>query len=65
MSEVTGYLLHMGTAPSTVSDPRQGKEGVTGDNGGTSQCRVSEPKRKASDPKEISRASMQKGDLEY
>lgn len=26
---------------------------------------MSEPKRKASDPKEISRASMQKGDLEY
>lgn len=26
---------------------------------------MSEPKRKASDPKEISRASMQEGDLEY
>jgi len=26
---------------------------------------VSEPKRKASDPKEISRAFMQEGDLEY
>lgn len=26
---------------------------------------MSEPKRKASDPKEISRDSMQEGDLEY